>query len=196
MLKMLMLSGMFTILHLLVSLIFTLTPFLPQGKYDFPCGLMTGLKDFLYCLGMLMIYLYIWMRMKFYYEMYAETNSTRSRCFIAMTWISLGFMILGGITLYAAHKTITSDSFMYDQEKNKCIQNKSSSNQFPLFVGLGIFQTVTQLNILALIVSVFLKQRKCVETNSQSTSGNRLARALKKLVVPRKSWCPWQEQGC
>jgi len=189
MLKMLMLSGVFSIVILLVSVIFVRIPFLQLGNKDFACDFTSDVMFFLYGLAQLMIYLYLWMRMKFYYEKYAETN-TRSRCFVALTWISLELLLLIFSTLFIVNTYPTS--YMYDQESKQCIFNPTGT-QHLVVVSLGIIMvvTVSQLMILALIVSVLLKQRRSIKSDGPSStsvervsSGSRarLYLALKKLV--------------
>lgn len=192
-LKMLLLSGIFCILFILLEGMKILSPFLPLDDYDMACDAISDARYFVYCCAQFMIYLYLWLRMKFYYEKYAETNE-RSRCFVILTWACFGFLVLTFTALYAI--STSSTNFIYNWESKKCIFNpKPDGTKHMIFFSLAIILVVTlsQLSILLLIVRVMLKQKNSIKryggpsSNSlgqvSSSSLNRLYLALKKLVL-------------
>ena len=189
-LKMIIFSGLFCILYLLLQLLFLLIPFLPElTDYNSICDTVADIRFVLFMMTQLMIYLYLWMRMKLCYKTYAKING-RSGCFVALIWICLGFLLLSFATVLISSPFGT----FYVFENKKCIyiHEEEVATQVFGFVIIALV-ILSQTSILMLITSVLLKQKNNIRSQNPESgilrqqadrvSRNRLYLTLKKLVV-------------
>ena len=181
--KMMLFAGVLYLCRLILTDVAIHVPYMGLQRCDLACEISTDAVVAVYTSAMLLVYTYLWIRMKVLFNTLKELQKTESFAFQTLTWIALAYMIISFLSITVFYIYPTS----YICKENGCVARIENQEQYLVFAFIAIaVDGSADLFILVLIIRLLVKIRNSSKNLHKSTEGEshrKLGKAMKKLVV-------------